>query len=331
MQPSNNIIHNPLKYPYQVIYSYFKADYTIIAMLKKFINFFVNYKIHISILFIFALTLWGLNNMTHKRITAEFTELAPFSRNMPVYYKGFKVGKSVSIKPNKNYTATRIKLVLYPADLVLPANIVARVKKRDKEFDYIEIEYPTSPAIRKLRSGDIIEGKTSIDFKDILQQQADSGALDEVGDKLSDVLDSVKETSDALTGLFEILQETVAQNQKNLETTTSNLAQMSKNINRLTYKVYDAMTEKQLKNISNRLSLTSNHLERTTRNLENITKNINDSTQSLNSTMNGINTSVQNVSGITCDVRKITYGLSNTMQKNFSGFRLLFGKAISSK
>ncbi len=331
MQPSNNIIHNPLKYLYQVIYSYFKADYTIIAMLKKFINFFVNYKIHISILFIFALTLWGLNNMTHKRITAEFTELAPFSRNMPVYYKGFKVGKSVSIKPNKNYTATRIKLVLYPADLVLPANIVARVKKRDKEFDYIEIEYPTSPAIRKLRSGDIIEGKTSIDFKDILQQQADSGALDEVGDKLSDVLDSVKETSDALTGLFEILQETVAQNQKNLETTTSNLAQMSKNINRLTYKVDDAMTEKQLKNISNRLSLTSNHLERTTRNLENITKNINDSTQSLNSTMNGINTSVQNVSGITCDVRKITYGLSNTMQKNFSGFRLLFGKAISSK
>ena len=123
-------------------------------MLKKFINFFVNYKIHISILFIFALTLWGLNNMTHKRITAEFTELAPFSRNMPVYYKGFKVGKSVSIKPNKNYTATRIKLVLYPADLVLPANIVARVKKRDKEFDYIEIEYPTSPAIRKLRSGE---------------------------------------------------------------------------------------------------------------------------------------------------------------------------------
>lgn len=331
MQPSNNIIHNPLKYPYQVIYSYFKADYTIIAMLKKFINFFVNYKIHISILFIFALTLWGLNNMTHKRITAEFTELAPFSRNMPVYYKGFKVGKSVSIKPNKNYTATRIKLVLYPADLVLPANIGARVKKRDKEFDYIEIEYPTSPAIRKLRSGDIIEGKTSIDFKDILQQQADSGALDEVGDKLSDVLDSVKETSDALTGLFEILQETVAQNQKNLETTTSNLAQMSKNINRLTYKVDDAMTEKQLKNISNRLSLTSNHLERTTRNLENITKNINDSTQSLNSTMNGINTSVQNVSGITCDVRKITYGLSNTMQKNFLGFRLLFGKAISSK
>ena len=297
-------------------------------MIEKFIKFFLNYKIHISILFILALTLWGLNNMTHKHITAEFTELAPFSRNMPVYYKGFKVGKSVSIKPNKNYTATRIRLVLYPADLVLPANIIARVKKRDKEFDYIEIEYPTSPAIKKLRSGDLIEGKTSIDFKDILQQQADSGALDEVGDKLSDVLDSVKHTSDALTGLFEILQETVAQNQQNLKTTTSNLAKMSQNVNNLTYKVDDSLTQKQLKNISNRLSLTSNHLERTTRNLENITKNINDSTQSLNQTMNGISTSVENVSGITCDVRKITYGLSNTMQKNFSGFRLLFGKAV---
>lgn len=297
-------------------------------MIEKFIKFFLNYKIHISILFILALTLWGLNNMAHKHITAEFTELAPFSRNMPVYYKGFKVGKSVSIKPNKNYTATRIRLVLYPADLVLPANIIARVKKRDKEFDYIEIEYPTSPAIKKLRSGDVIEGRTSIDFKDILQQQADSGALDEVGDKLSDVLDSVKQTSDALTGLFEILQETVAQNQQNLKTTTSNLAQMSRNINNLTYKVDDSLTQKQLKNISNRLSLTSNHLERTTRNLENITKNINDSTQSLNQTMNGISTSVKNVSGITCDVRKITYGLSNTMQKNFSGFRLLFGKAV---
>ena len=284
-------------------------------MMEKIKNFFLRFKVHVYVVFILILALWGLHNMMHKHIIAEFTELAPFSRNMPVYYKGFKVGKSISIKPNKNYTATRIKLVLYPMDLILPANIIARVKKRDKEFDYIEIEYPSSPMIRKLRSGDIIEGKTSLDFKDILQQQADSGALDEVGDKLSDVLDSVKNTSDALTQLFEVLQVTVEQNQQNIKITTDN-------------KVDDSMTEKQLKNISNRLSLTSNHLERTTRNLENITKNINASTQSLNSTMNGINSSVQNVSGITCDVRKITYGLSNTMQKNFSGFRLLFGKAV---
>ena len=297
-------------------------------MMEKIKNFFLRFKVHVYVVFILILALWGLHNMMHKHIIAEFTELAPFSRNMPVYYKGFKVGKSISIKPNKNYTATRIKLVLYPMDLILPANIIARVKKRDKEFDYIEIEYPSSPMIRKLCSGDIIEGKTSLDFKDILQQQADSGALDEVGDKLSDVLDSVKNTSDALTQLFEVLQVTVEQNQQNIKITTDNLAQMSKNVNNLTYKVDDSMTEKQLKNISNRLSLTSNHLERTTRNLENITKNINASTQSLNSTMNGINSSVQNVSGITCDVRKITYGLSNTMQKNFSGFRLLFGKAV---
>ena len=297
-------------------------------MMEKIKNFFLRFKVHVYVVFILILALWGLHNMMHKHIIAEFTELAPFSRNMPVYYKGFKVGKSISIKPNKNYTATRIKLVLYPMDLILPANIIARVKKRDKEFDYIEIEYPSSPMIRKLRSGDIIEGKTSLDFKDILQQQADSGALDEVGDKLSDVLDSVKNTSDALTQLFEVLQVTVEQNQQNIKITTDNLVQMSKNVNNLTYKVDDSMTEKQLKNISNRLSLTSNHLERTTRNLENITKNINASTQSLNSTMNGINSSVQNVSGITCDVRKITYGLSNTMQKNFSGFRLLFGKAV---
>lgn len=296
--------------------------------MEKIKNFFLRFKVHVYVVFILILALWGLHNMMHKHIIAEFTELAPFSRNMPVYYKGFKVGKSISIKPNKNYTATRIKLVLYPMDLILPANIIARVKKRDKEFDYIEIEYPSSPMIRKLRSGDIIEGKTSLDFKDILQQQADSGALDEVGDKLSDVLDSVKNTSDALTQLFEVLQVTVEQNQQNIKITTDNLVQMSKNVNNLTYKVDDSMTEKQLKNISNRLSLTSNHLERTTRNLENITKNINASTQSLNSTMNGINSSVQNVSGITCDVRKITYGLSNTMQKNFSGFRLLFGKAV---
>lgn len=296
-----------------------------------------SYKKQILIVIISITTILILHDLSHKHITAEFTELAPFAHNMPVYYKGFKIGRSIKIKPNKNYTATRIKLVLYPTDLELPANVIARVKQRNgdnknnNDFDYIEIEYPSSPVLKLLKGGDVIEGRTSIDFKDILQKQADSGALDQVGNKLSDVLDSVKDTSNALTDLFIVIRETVQQNQNNLETTTSNLAQMSKNINNLTGKVDDSITEKQLKNIANRLSLTSNHLERTTRNLENITKNIDNSTKSLNSTMNGISSSVENVNGITCDVRTITYGLSKTMQKNFSGFRLLFGKAVNPK
>lgn len=297
-------------------------------MIENIKNFTLKFKTPIIILIILLMLLWIFQDLFHKQITAEFTELTPFSKNMPVYYKGFKVGKTVKIKPNKEYTATRIKIILFPHDLILPANVIAKIKTRDKDFDYIELEYPTSPELKKLKNGDVIEGKTSLDLKDILQQQADAGALNDVSERIVQTLDSVKDTSKALTNLFETIEDTIIQNQKNLETTSYNLAQMSKNMNSLTTKIDDSMTQKQLKNIANKISLTSNHLEKTTKNLENITKNIDDSTQSLNSTMNGINTSVQNVSGITCDVRKITYGLSNTMQKNFSGFRLLFGKAV---
>ena len=64
-------------------------------MMEKIKNFFLRFKVHVYVVFILILALWGLHNMMHKHIIAEFTELAPFSRNMPVYYKGFKVGKSI--------------------------------------------------------------------------------------------------------------------------------------------------------------------------------------------------------------------------------------------
>ena len=101
-----------------------------------------------------------VHNLFNIHITAVFEDLEPFPKNLNVYYKGFKLGRSIRVHPSKDFTTTQVDMVLKAKDLSLPDNITAKVKSKNKK-DYIELEYPDAPSITYLKNHSFIQGKNN--------------------------------------------------------------------------------------------------------------------------------------------------------------------------
>lgn len=249
---------------------------------------------------------------TYTRIEAEFTELEPFSAHMPVYFKGFKIGKVTKIVPVNDYTATRMHIALYPKDLKLPKNIKAQVRTFKDDFDYVEIDLPELASTTLLKNGDVIKGNSSANWESLFRKHAESGSLDIVIDNLGEITESVNKTVIQADGLLQDLRQTIKSNEANIRLTTKNLSNMSQSLSDTTIKVNNSVNQKTLDS-------TMDNLEQTTKNLENMTHSIDCATRGLTQTMD-------NVNSITQDVKEITNGVNCTMKKRFGGFRLIFGK-----
>ena len=55
---------------------------------------------------------------TYTYITVEFNDARPVRNKIPVYYKGYRIGKVQKIKPNDNFQTTLVTIVLYPKNLL---------------------------------------------------------------------------------------------------------------------------------------------------------------------------------------------------------------------
>ena len=111
-------------------------------------------RFYIIILLILLLLVGYLtyDKFAYLNIIVKFDDLEPFERQMNVYYKGFKVGKTVKIYPDKEYKNTYLKLKLYPNDINLPNNIIAKINKI-KTKEYISLIYPEAPSLILFNDG----------------------------------------------------------------------------------------------------------------------------------------------------------------------------------
>ena len=125
---------------------------------------------------VFTLIIHNLYNM---HITAVFSDLEPFPKNLNVYYKGFKLGRTVRVHPSKDFTDTHVEMILNAKNLSLPDNTTAKMKSKNKK-DYIELEYPDAPSITFLKNHSIIQGKKGLNIGDYIDKQAEAGGLDEI-------------------------------------------------------------------------------------------------------------------------------------------------------
>lgn len=256
------------------------------------------------------------------KITIHFEDLEPLKQHLPVYYNGFKLGHTTKIYPDKDFKSTMVDIRIVLKNLTLPANTSAYLRRKDKK-DYIELEYPKSPYIQKLRHKDIIEGHLGASFEHFLQNQADSGGLDEIKENMNNTIISAGQTFDALTGMLEVLTDIlkdakpfIQDSIENVNLTSKNLADSSFEIKRTIEKGY---FDKALYNIQE----TSNNLVLTTKNTSTFTGNLDQkSSILLNCLLKNLNTVVKNIN-------EIVIGIGNTLQKRLGGLRLIFGKAIS--
>lgn len=284
-------------------------------MTKKFIFIFITAIITLHYIFYLLGTI---------RITAQFEELEPFKHNLPVYYKGFRLGKTTKIYPSDNYIITNVDMRLKDKDLHLPANITATLKRKDKK-EYIELVYPQAPYIEELKYNTIIKGNVGINFERFLQDQVNNGGLDEIKNNVNNTVKSAGETFEALTGLLivftEIMQDikpTINSSVKNLEMTTENFAKISTSLKTSVDKGYIDSTLYNFQESSGNLVLT--------------TKNFGGFSDTLNKESSILtNCLLKNLNVVVSNINQIVIGVGDTLKKNFGGLRLFFGKAINCK
>ena len=277
-----------------------------------------------------------VHNLFNMHITAVFEDLEPFPKNLNVYYKGFKLGRTVRVHPSKDFTNTHVEMILNAKDLSLPDNTTAKMKTKNKK-DYIELEYPTAPSITYLKNHSMIYGKKSLNIGDYIDKQAEAGGLDEIKENLNNTVASAGDTLDALTELFGTANDILKDLRPSLKITGENLATTSQNLAETSAELNQSVRPKRLHNSLANIEQTTKNIERTTKNLEQASQNISNVTAHVNNNTITImdcviansNTIIDNINKILANTNDIVNGFKVTLSKRFGGMKIMFGKPIS--
>lgn len=262
---------------------------------------------------------------TSTYVTAEFKNLRPFHDKAPIYYNGFKIGKVVKVRPNKDYSATVVTMRLHPLDLKLPVNISVNLKKernkKNEKFDYIDIIMPKEPSSNYLKNGDRITGKSSVELESYLANQ-DPESLDAIKEDFAETIKNLNITIQTLGDLFETLNSTVVDVKPNIVKSSFELERSAQSLTGVMGHV-NSFTE----NVNK--SLNEQRLNYTTENVEKLSENLTDMTAGLNKSIPQVQCAILETNRILCNVDEMTTGINKTLKKPFGGFRMLFGRPIS--
>ena len=299
---------------------------------EKLKSLFKSFGWHIFIC-IFAILIGTLlyQRLTSTFITAEFENLRPMRPNIKVFYKGYRIGKVLFVKPSENFTTTYMKIALRHNNLKLPNNIeikLQREKDKWRKIDYIEIIYPEKPSNIYLQNGDLIKGTSTVDIETYLSSQ-EPESLDKIKENLNKTIEELYEAISALKDLFTSLNETVSENRQNINAAVNNLLGATKNINSVTRKLNNSIDQDRLNNSVSNIEETTGYVKNPTFELEVITKRINELTNSINSTMPNVTSSINQTGTLINNINEIACGVSSTLKKSFGGLRLIFGKTIN--
>ncbi len=271
----------------------------------------------ILILIFILLVLWGLvyfiNGVVNPplNIVIEFSELGPIYKRMPVYYKGYKIGVTQNIKPSDDYKTTLVTIKFYPHELILPNNTTAKVKPLTSTRDYIELIYPKTPSATLLKTGDKIQGSTTIDVQSFMNAQYESGSIGYIIENASLTLLSITKASNEAGTLMSTLNKTVNENRISAKNIMTNLDNTSNNLQELSQKLNTSV-------LQDDLNKTNESIGQTVQNIEELTKNMNKTITILNSTLCNINTAASDIGEITSDV-KTSVANRNGLMRMFLG------------
>ncbi|MCD7880005.1 MAG: hypothetical protein LUG16_08760 [Candidatus Gastranaerophilales bacterium] len=262
------------------------------------------------------------NKLSHLSIIVNFKDMEPFEKNLSVYYKGFKVGKTTKIYPDKHYKNTFVKLNLHPADVELPDNIRARVQKSNRT-DYINLVAPDEASVVMLKNGDIIQGELSKDINKLLSDKLNNGGLDTIFNDADSLMQSANKTVQSLGNLFDNINEILSDVKGDIKTASSNLAKATSNLENLSSNLDSALDGKTMKD-------SAQNIKDTTENIKNITTDLNNiTTQVDRATMPILNSALCHVNGTAKNADEISLGIKHTLSKKMGLSRLLFGKPVS--
>lgn len=303
------------------------------AIMKKLFEIFSKYKliILISLFFILGLTFafWLYDMQSKYYITAKFNESGPLYKNMPVYYKGYEIGKIENVRIRDDYRYTLAKIVFYPKKPKLSDNIVAKAKKLEMEDDYVDLIYPDPPSDTLLKSGGIIEGRGAFDMDMLLSDVAEADLLVPLLQHFSDLLVNAGKTSDEIRNFFSDSRSILKDNRQNIHRATKNLAISTKSLAKLTSNFNNSITHDKLKNTTSNIDKSSTNVFAATESIKNITASIDCATRNLDKTVAKIDCTICEANKAAKNIRVITGNFCEILGKRFAGLRIIFGKPIN--
>ncbi len=256
--------------------------------------------------------------LAYLNILVKFDELEPFEKQMNVYYKGFKIGKTTKIYPDKDYKNTYLRLKIHPHNIKLPENITAKIQKKQKG-GYVNIIYPDSPSLTNIKNNVVIPGKISKDISALLESEG----IEEIVNNVSGLLDNANNAVVSLNGVFTEVHGILVEIRPDIKKSVSNLAKTTSHLEKVSADLSSSLDKKTVDN-------SINNIEETTLNIKEITSNINGITEQVeNSTMPVINGVLCETHSTVNNVKEITGGVKHTLQKHFGLGRLMFGRPIS--
>ena len=251
--------------------------------------------------------------MAFLNIVVKFDDLEPFDKKMNVYYKGFKIGKTTKIYPDADYKNTYINLKIHPHDIKLPNNITARIKK-NKSTRYVNIIYPDTPALARIKNDDVISGKLSKDLESLLNDDS----IEDIVSGTGNLINTANQTLLSLNEIFVQVNGIISEVRGDIILTVSNIAKTSSNIEKMSSNLNNSIEEKSVKN-------TVNNIEKTTDNIKEITTQIDKTTMPI------VNSVLCNTNSTMCNVNVISGGIKRTLQKRMGLGRLLFGRPVDNQ
>ena len=120
-------------------------------------------------------------------------------------------------------------------------------KKNDKEFDLIEIVYPSNPSSVLLSDNSIINGVLTVDIETFMKNQ-NPEHLASIKENLIQSTENLEYALNALADLFVTLDEIAKQNKKNIYQSTYNLSKTTNGTQQIVNKINKSLNEKELNN-----------------------------------------------------------------------------------
>lgn len=303
------------------------------ALMTKLIELIHKYKIiFFYILFLILILIMVINQHESKiryYIVAKFVDSGPLHNNMPVYYKGYKIGKIRSIILSDDYKYTYVKIIFFPKKPKLTEGTIAKVKKLDNEEDYIDLVASEAPNEKMLKRGSIIDGEPVFDLDSFISDIADSGLVIPLIETFSDSLTNLGEASSEIKSFFSESRLIIGDNRQNIKETARNLAQTTKSLNKITSRLNKSLTDDKLNNTTSNIDKSSTNILAATENIKSITNSIDSATKNLDKTMDKIDCTISKANTVASNIKIITDGIKCALGKRFGGLRIIFGKSIN--
>lgn len=294
---------------------------------------------NISIILICALVIIGLYiyNATYY-VVVRFNELGPITKNMAVYYNGFKVGKIASIEADNDFKHTLVRVNLISKNLKLPQNTTVYLKNFPSGELYLQFVYPESPSLKTIRRGDILEGIAPYNLEEFMLGQNISGVTDIVSIHVIKALNAMELANMEMENFFHITSTLMQENKKGMDasvnntaTMTKNLAEMAENLNQTSKKLNNSLDERNFKDSTLNIKDTTSNIKDSAQNIKETTENINKATKDIDKTMKKIDDAAAQLNATAQNLNCITGGLNETLGKRGAGMRILFGTPVKPK